>query len=369
MTIVDILQSLVKCKSISPIDDGAIDYCESFLMALGFKTQKLLFGDTANLYAKFDQDQSKENLCFAGHVDVVPPLSGWSVDPFSLTIKNGKAFGRGTNDMKGPLAACLLAVHDLVLSKSIPNNRSVSFILTSDEEIMGGNGTKKVVESLKAASEKVDYCILCESSSPTGCGEYIKIGCRGSLNVELISEGQQRHVATTSNKNHIHDLVGVLNNLASTKLDQGTKLFPPSSLQITSVDVGNDVRNIVPTTASAKLNIRFNDAWTKESLIEHIEKNTPNMKVIFETFDEAFISAQQNFIDSLCVIIKNTTKKQVQVGTNGGNSDAIFLRELAQTVEIGSPLVNAHILDEFILLNDLNILYNIYKNILLNSFA
>lgn len=374
--IIKILENLVAFRSVSPQDDGAIDYCMNFLQNLGFSCKKLSFGGVNNLYARIGN--APKNLCFAGHVDVVPPLHGWSTDPFTLTLKNNElAFGRGVNDMKGPLAACLSAISDVVSQKQLPlDDISLSIMLTSDEEIMGVNGTQSVVKFLKDCGEKITGCVLCESCSPDGdnsTGEYIKIGCRGSLNIDITSRGPQCHVATAKSVgNHLHAFVTMINNLCNTKLDDGNEMFAASSIQLTSLDTSNNkVRNIVPPFAQALLNVRFNNIWTLDTIEQHITKfvqaHDGNFEITYQRFGNSFIGSSDKFIEKLKLIIENTSQIQrsISAGTDGGNSDALFIRELCDVVEIGSQICNAHIVDEYIKISELEKLYAIYKEIIL----
>lgn len=364
--IIDILKKLVSFESITPNSAGAIEYCSEFLSKLGFECEILKFGNVSNLYAKFGNFE--KNFCFAGHVDVVPPLDGWRSDPFELKLVDEKCFGRGTNDMKGPLASCLLAVSDFLNQNTV--NFSISFILTSDEEIMGTNGTRKVVDFLKQRGEKITACVLCESCSPAASGEYIKIGCRGSLNVDLKSSGKQCHVASTDKfGNHLNKFISLLNKIADLKFDDGNENFSPTNLEITSVDVGNIVRNIVPAKISAKMNIRFNDEWNFDTLEDFVRSNLyDDIEVGFERFGTPFVGASEKFTNFLKNSVKCSIGKNPEVGTSGGNSDAVSLRELSDVVEIGSPLENAHTIDEYITIADLAKLYKIYFN-LMTDFA
>ncbi len=365
MEILGILKKLINCKSITPNDDGAIQFCSDFLDKIGFQTQILNFHNVKNLYAKFGNFD--KNICFAGHVDVVSPLEGWHSDPFTLDIRAGKAYGRGANDMKGPLSACLLAISESI--NSLSNNLSISVLLTSDEELMGNFGTKSVVEYLKKHSEKIDLCVLCESSSPAGVAEYIKIGCRGSLNIKLTSTGEQCHVVMAPIiGNHMHNLVKILNELCNTPLDMGNEKFEPSSLQITSIDsFQNMVRNIVPPLAEVFLNIRFNDNWTFNSLEKYIASKTKKLKVEFERFGSPFIGCSDMVARKLQTIIEGVIRKKPQIGTRGGNSDALFLKEITNVVEVGSALSEAHIVDEYIKLEDLETLKRVYTEIIKNA--
>ncbi|MBR1944636.1 MAG: succinyl-diaminopimelate desuccinylase [Alphaproteobacteria bacterium] len=357
---VDILRSLVKCKSITPNSDGAIEYCHDLLTSWGFISKIYNHGPVLNLYAKYGN--GNKNICIAGHIDVVPPIGNWSYNPWELTNSNGKLYGRGTNDMKGPLSAALVAIHDYIKNNQ---HTSISVMLTSDEEVMTDNGMKSLVKELIAHNEKIHYCILSESCSKGNAGEYIKIGCKGSLNIDLTSNGEQCHVA--SGNNHINNFILLLNNLVNIPLDNGNERFEKSIINITSIDTGNDTRNIVPPSIQAKLNIRFNDNWTHDSLEQYIiSKLSNNITCRFQRFGNPFIGASIEYQTKLKYIIERTLNKKVEIGTYGGNSDALSLHDITEVVEIGSPLAQAHIVDEYITIDDMNKLYNIYKAILEN---
>ena len=359
-----LLSDLVSFKTITPNGEDAIDYCSAFLERLGFNCQKLVFGEVSNLYAKFGN--SDKNICFAGHIDVVPPQGGWDSDPFVLTERNGRLYGRGTNDMKGPLSAGLLAIADFLNSTN--PDFSISVLLTCDEEIMGDNGTTKVVDFLQSHSEKIKGCVLCESCSPGRSGEYIKIGCRGSLNIDFRSVGDQCHVVNGKKfGNHLHEFVEFLSRFSKTALDSGNSKFSPSDIEMTSIDIGNPVRNIVPQEAVAKFNIRFNDIWTFDKLEAFICSLLPqNISVSFERFGFPFIGADDQFVGFLSKCLAETLGFNPEIGTVGGNSDALSIHRITNVVEIGSPINEAHIVNEFILKDDLVKLRKIYLNILRN---
>ena len=360
---IDILKKLVSFKSVTPNSDGAIEYCYKLLTSWGFDAHIYNYGPVSNLYAKYTI--GNKNICMAGHVDVVPAIGSllltasehaWQYNPWELTENNGKLYGRGTNDMKGPLSAALAAIYYYINNNP---KSSISVMLTSDEEIMTDNGMKSLVKELIKNNEKIDYCILCESCSKGSSGEYIKIGCRGSLNIDLISHGEQCHVA--SGNNHINKFMSLLNNLVNNDLNNSTVI------NITSIDVGNGIRNIVPLSAHAKLNIRFNNNWTHDSLEQYIiSKLSNNIEYKFERFGYPFIGASIEYQNKLKYIIENTLNKSVEIGTYGGNSDALSIHNITEVVEIGSPLAQAHIVDEYITVEDMKKLYTIYKAILEN---
>ncbi len=357
-----LLADLIHFKSITPNGDEAIKYCSRFLKDLGFRCLILKFGDVSNLYAKLGN--FPKNLCFAGHIDVVPPLDNWESDPFELRENNGLLYGRGTNDMKGPLASCLFAISEYIKDNKNPNF-SISVILTSDEEIMGENGTKKVIRYLKEKNEKITGCVLCESCSPKESGEYIKIGCRGSLNIDVKSNGPQCHVVSgKSFGNHLHDFVEKISNFCKIELDKGNSNFSPSDIELTSIDAKNEIRNIIPSEIVAKFNIRFNDLWNFDKLEDFVKKAFPNLTLTFERFGTPFVGADSDFIGFLSKSLTKTLRKFPEIGTMGGNSDAVSIKELTNVVEIGSPIANAHIVNEFISINDLLKLKKIYYNII-----
>ena len=360
-----ILADLVSFKTITPNGGNAINYCSEFLSNLGFKCSILKFGIVSNLYAKYGN--FPQNICFAGHIDVVPPLGRWETNPFILTERNGKLYGRGTCDMKGGIATVLAAITEY-LSQNKPNF-SISVMLTSDEEIMSSDGTKSVVEYLKSQNEKITGCVLCESCSPEKAGEYIKIGCRGSININLTSQGTQCHVINgIKYGNHLHSFVKLLSKIVSEKLDDGNECFDRSDIELTSIDVANKVCNIIPPFATAKLNIRFNNNWTSQQLIDYIDNIvSPSVVAKYECCGEAFIGSNMNFINFCLNAVKQCTNGAVSFGTKGGNSDAQFIKDITQVVEIGSSIREAHIANEFISISDLELMKKIYKKILIES--
>jgi succinyl-diaminopimelate desuccinylase len=289
-----------------------------------------------------------------------------------MLIEAGRVYGRGANDMKGTLASCLIAIQEFACEKIRPCG-SISLMLTSDEEIMGEKGTKRLVEHLAAKGTKIDGCVLCESCSPGASGEYVKVGCKGSLNVAITSRGEQMHVAQAGViGNHIHGFVAYLQEISSRNLDSGTARFDKSFSNITSIDVGNAVRNIAPAEAKALLNIRFNDAWTFDTLEQYLidhAKPYPGLSFSFERFGEPFLGAGAEFIEFLSKSVEKVIKRKPAIGTCGGNSDALFIRQLTDVAEIGSPLSGAHIANEYISLEDLFVLKRIYKQIMIDFFS
>ena len=362
----EILQKLVACRSISPHDGGAIDYCAKFLQNIGFACHVTQFGDIKNLYAKYGHGD--DCLCFAGHVDVVPPFSGWESDPFCLVVSHDKAIGRGTNDMKGPLAAVLKAISDADLT-----NKTISVMLTSDEEIMGEYGTNSIVNFLLQKNEKITGCVLCESCAKGNAGEYVKIGCKGSLSVDVMSKQEQCHVSIARySGNCVNNLISFLNDLLP-DLDDGSENFEPSSAQLTYLQTPDvKSRNVVPNQAMALLNIRFSDRWSFDSLENHIMSmaaKKSGITVEFLRCKEPFIGSTERWTKMLQNSVHRAIGVRPECGTYGGNSDAVFIRKLCPVAEIGSSIHNAHISNEYITLQDLNKLYTIYSQIIEDFFA
>lgn len=358
-----ILNNLIEIPSITPNGIEILNYISKLLTSWGFHCRIFQSQYVFNLYAKLNKEGI--NLCFAGHVDVVPPLGNWTYNPWKLTENQGKIYGRGTNDMKGPLAAALAAIYDFINNDS--NKKiTLSVMLTTDEEIMTNNGMAFLINELKNQNEIIDFCILSESCSPERSGEYIKIGCKGSLNIDLIGKYYQHHVADIK-ENNLHSFLHAVNNLVSAKLDDGTDQFEPSRMQLTSIDVGNSIRNIIPSLITAKLNVRFNDLWTHQTLEKYIKDLLPNtIDVQFQSFSYPFIGASTQYCYKLKKILTDLLHTDINIGTFGGNSDAISIHTLTEVVEIGSPLAQAHIVDEYILKDDLSKLFNIYRAIMNN---
>ena len=268
-------KELIKFPSVTPIDAGIIRFLEKKLKSIGFKTKILEFKDknskpVKNIYARLGN--KTPNLCYAGHVDVVPPgnVKDWSSDPFKPTVKNGKLIGRGASDMKTSVASFIAAASDFVISKK-DFKGSISLLITGDEEGIAINGTKKVVEYLKKKKEKINFCIVGEPTNPLRMGEMIKIGRRGSMTGYLSVFGKMGHVAYSHIAiNPSTCIVNILKNLKQLKLDNGSKNFQPSNLEITKININNTADNVIPGEAFATFNIRFNDKHNSNSLKKKI---------------------------------------------------------------------------------------------------
>ena len=278
MKIFDDLQlakELIKFPTVTPVDAGIMKFLEKKLKLIGFKTKILEFKDgnstsVKNIYARLGT--KGPNFCYAGHVDVVPPgnLKNWSSNPFKPTIKNGRLIGRGASDMKSSVASFIAAVSDFA-SKNKKFKGSISLLITGDEEGIAINGTKKVVEYLKRKKEKINFCLVGEPTNPSHMGEMIKIGRRGSITGYLSIFGKMGHVAYSHKAvNPSTCIVDILKNLKQLRLDNGSKNFQPSNLEVTKISIDNSADNVIPGDAYATFNIRFNDRHSSNKLKKKI---------------------------------------------------------------------------------------------------
>jgi succinyl-diaminopimelate desuccinylase, proteobacterial clade len=368
---IELTQALIRCPSITPLEAGALDVVQGVLTSLGFSCHRVPFGEAGpgrvdNLYARFGSEQP--NLCFAGHVDVVPPgaLDTWSVDPFSATIENGRLFGRGAADMKAAIASFVAAVAAFLDERGPNLHGSLSLLLTCDEEGPAVDGTVRVLQWLVARNEQLDACIVGEPTNPRVLGEMIKIGRRGSLNAWMTVLGIQGHAAYPElADNPIPKLLNVLRTLQSTPLDNGSKYFQPSTLTITSVDVGNPVTNLIPSEARAQLNIRFNDLHTASSLRAWLDEacagSAGRHALRVECSGEAFVTEPGRLTDLMMAAVRRVTGRKPQLSTSGGTSDARFIKDHCPVVEFGMTTETAHKVDESVALDDILALTAIYR--------
>jgi len=367
-------KELIRRPSITPKDAGAISILAKNLRSLGFKCELINFQNIKNLYAKLGD--SSPNFCYAGHTDVVPPgnISDWSVNPFKPAVKNNKLIGRGANDMKASIA-CFVAAVSRFKSKKFKG--SISLLITGDEEGMAVNGTKKVVEYLKKKGEKINFCIVGEPTNPNKLGEMIKIGRRGSMTGRLNIIGTQGHVAYPHRANNpSHTMVKILKKIKELKLDSGTKNFQPSNLEVTKINIDNHADNVIPGSAHAVFNIRFNDKHSSSSLKRKLnmifksmsKKTKCKFKINYEVSGEAFLTKPNKTTYMVQNTIKKITKIKPKLSTAGGTSDARFIRKIAPCLEFGLVGKTMHKVDESVPLSDLKKLSNIYLNILNNYF-
>ena len=369
-------KELIRRPSITPKDAGAISLLAKNLRSLGFKCQIINYKNIKNLYAKLGK--SSPNFCYAGHTDVVPPgnISDWSVNPFRPVVKNNKLIGRGANDMKASIACFVAAVSKFKL-KNKKFKGSISLLITGDEEGVAINGTKKVVKYLKRKREKINFCLVGEPTNPNKLGEMIKIGRRGSVTGRLSVIGTQGHVAYPHRANNpSNTMVKILKKIKEIKLDKGTKNFQPSNLEITKISIDNHADNVIPGSAEAVFNIRFNNKHSSSSLKRKLNTIFRSMtkrakckfNVRYEVSGEAFLTRPNKTTFMIQKTIKEITKINPKLATTGGTSDARFIRKIAPCLEFGLVGKTMHKIDESVPLSDLKKLTNIYFNILLNYF-
>lgn len=372
------LKELVRCPSVTPIDAGAQDFLAETLEKLGFRVERVTFGEgnaaVPNLYARIGE--SGPNLCFAGHTDVVPPGSAdlWSTDPFGAEERDGLIYGRGTADMKGGVAAFVAAAAQYLGEHGAPENGSISLLITGDEEGDAVNGTVKVLEWLDAKGEKLDACIVGEPTCREAMGDIIKIGRRGSMNGHLTVFGVQGHSGYPHlADNPLEKMVGMLDALISHRLDEGTEFFQPSTLALTSVDTGNPATNVIPARAEARFNIRFNDTHTSDSLTawlhETLSAVSKDYELDIKVSGESFLTPPGDLSDLLQNVVSRHCGITPKLDTGGGTSDARFICHYCPVVEFGLAGQTMHKADEHIVAADLDTLVAIYHDVIKEYFS
>jgi succinyl-diaminopimelate desuccinylase len=370
---------LIRRPSVTPRDEGALDIVAGHLEDLGFTCHRLVFGgddsdEIVNLYARLGQ--GRPNLCFAGHTDVVPPgdHEAWSLDPFGADLRDGALWGRGAVDMKGAIAAFIAAVQRWLGEHAPGFAGSISLLITGDEEAAGLNGTRKVLEWLAARGEALDACIVGEPTSATVLGDMIKIGRRGSLTGRLTVDGVQGHTAYPHlADNAAHHLIAMLHALTTADLDHGSEHFQPSTLQVSTIDIGNPAANVIPASARAVFNVRFNDRWTGESLkrwiAERLDAEGGRHALEIAVSGESFLASPGIVSDPLAEAIRRVTGRVPELSTTGGTSDARFIHAYCPVAEFGLVGRTMHKVDERVDLADLAALTEIYRTFLDLFFA
>ena len=357
-----IAAALIRCRSITPADDGAQDLLAGVLAGMGFAVHRLRFGQTDNLYAR--HGTARPHLCFAGHTDVVPPGQAWTEDPFAAASRDGVLYGRGACDMKGALAAFIAAAaHHRAANTT---GGSLSLLITGDEEGDATDGTVRVVDWMQAHGEQPDFCLLGEPTNPTAIGQMVKIGRRGSLNATLTVRGIQGHTGYPDRAdNPLPRLVAALAAVTRHRLDEGTSRFEPSGLQLTSIDVGNPATNVIPAAGTAHLNIRFNDLHTGASLSDWLHTTiaplAPGYDLRVHISGEPFLTEPGPALHLLTAAIVRITGRTPALDTGGGTSDARFIARLCPVAEFGLVGATMHQTDECVRLDDLALLTRIYR--------
>ncbi|MCW2306536.1 succinyl-diaminopimelate desuccinylase [Rhodobium gokarnense] len=375
-------RDLLGCPSVTPEEGGALAYLDEVLSAAGFTVHRMVFSepgtpDVENLYARIGS--GAPHLTFAGHTDVVPvgDAAHWSHDPFAGTIVDGVLYGRGAVDMKGGIAAFLAAALRF-LEKNDGFSGSISFLITGDEEGPAVNGTRKLLDWCTARGEAFDAAIVGEPTNPETLGDAIKIGRRGSLSATLTVTGTQGHAAYQHlADNPIPGIVRLIDALIAEPLDGGTEHFQPSNLEVTSIDVGNPAFNVIPAKATARFNIRFNDTWTTESLkawltetLDAAAGNSIRYDLAFEpAVSDVFRTEASDLIGTLSDAIAEVIGRRPELSTNGGTSDARFIKDVCPVVEFGLVGQTMHQVDERVPTADLDRLSAIYERFLDGFFA
>jgi succinyl-diaminopimelate desuccinylase len=367
----ELAQALIRCASVTPADAGAQAVLGAALERLGFRVTRLRFGEIENLFARIGD--AGPHFCFAGHTDVVPAgAASWRREPFGAEVRDGVLYGRGACDMKGGIAAFVAAVAQH-LATDKPRG-SISLLITGDEEGVAVDGTVKVLDWMRANGQVPDFCLVGEPTCPVRLGDMIKIGRRGSLNAKITVLGTQGHVAYPQRAdNPVHRLVRALVALIAAPLDAGNEWFQPSSLQLTSIDVGNSATNLIPAGARAALNIRFNDqhsgaslsAWLRAALAQHAE----SFELDIAISGESFLTKPGELVEKLRRAVARETGVEPKLDTGGGTSDARFIASYCPVAEFGLVGATMHQADECVPVEELRQLARTYRGVLAEFLA
>lgn len=373
MSVVALTKQLISCPSITPQEAGCHDVITTWLANLGFVIEKLSFGQVENLWAKWGTRGPL--LVFAGHSDVVPPgdENAWRFPPFEPTEKDGFLYGRGAVDMKGGLAAMMIAVAQF-LKKHPDFPGSLAFLITSDEEGASIDGTRRVIEILQHRNEKIAYCIIGEPASEHRLGDQIRIGRRGSLHGKLVVYGKQGHIAyPVVGQNPLHSCLALLQALVTTPWDQGNAFFPPTSFQLSNIQGGTGALNMTPSQIEIYFNLRFSSEVTALQLQQRVEQMIKNHSLVYDLqwtlSGEPFLTPQGKLLAAATEAIQDLMGVAPQLSTGGGTSDGRFIAVTgAEIVEVGLIHATAHQRDEKVALEDLENLPAIYEGILTKLF-
>ncbi|XPF95564.1 succinyl-diaminopimelate desuccinylase [Colwellia sp. RE-S-Sl-9] len=369
--VIELTKDLISRKSVTPEDAGCQDLISNRLGAIGFNNESMVFEDTTNLWSrKGTQDPV---FCFAGHTDVVPAgnLDLWNTPPYEPTIIDGMLYGRGAADMKGSLAAMIIATERFVAD--YPDHKgSITYLITSDEEGPFINGTTRVIDTLEARNEKITYCIVGEPSSTNEVGDIIKNGRRGSISGELTIHGKQGHVAYPEHvKNPIHSAMPALAELSQCHWDEGNDFFPATSFQISNLNSGTGATNVVPGHITALFNLRYSTELTDQIIVDKVHAILDKYNFEYDinwTFNgKPFITEPGPWLDAVTNAIETTMGKPTLLSTAGGTSDGRFIAPTgAKVIELGPCNATIHQVNESVSCSDLNNLVDIYYQSLVN---
>lgn len=363
-------KDLIARPSITPADEGCQRVIAERLAARGFSCETLVFEDTTNLWARYGT--GKPVFCFAGHTDVVPPgdPNDWDTPPFEPTIKDGMLMGRGAADMKGSLAAMVVAVEQFLVKNTQPLPFDIAFLITSDEEGPFINGTKRVIETLEQREEKIAWCIVGEPSSTERIADVIKNGRRGSLTGDLVVHGVQGHVAYPHlARNPVHEAAVALHELATEQWDDGNDYFPPTTFQISNLHAGTGAGNVIPGRLDVQFNFRFSTELTAEKIKQRVnallDRNKLDYQLNWKLNGPPFLTEPGTLVDAVQSAVVRHCQQPAALSTAGGTSDGRFIAPTgAQVIELGPVNATIHKVNECVRVDDLNTLTAIYRDTL-----
>jgi len=369
--VIELTKALISRESVTPEDAGCQKLMAELLAKSGFSNESMIFDDTTNLWSR--RGSATPLFCFAGHTDVVPAgnLALWQSPPFEPTIDDGMLVGRGAADMKGSLAAMLIATEKFV--NDYPDHKgSIAYLVTSDEEGPFINGTTRVIDTLEARNEKIDYCIVGEPTSSNKTGDVVKNGRRGSISGELTIHGKQGHVAYPEHvKNPIHFAMPALAELSQLHWDSGNQYFPETSFQLSNIQSGSGATNVVPGHLTALFNLRYSTELTDQLIVDKVNEVLNKHQLDFEiqwTYNgKPFITEPGTLVDGVAKAIKTVTNIDTELSTSGGTSDGRFIAPTgAQVIELGPCNATIHQVNESVSCEDLELLVDIYYHSLIN---
>lgn len=370
----ELTQDLMARRSVTPADEGCQDVMTRRLAAAGFQIERLRYGNVENFWAR--RGTAGPLFCFAGHTDVVPtgPLEEWRSDPFAPAVRDGVLYGRGAADMKSGLAAMVTASEEFV--RAHPEHKgSIAFLITSDEEGPSVDGTKRVMETLSARNERIDWCVVGEPSSEKSIGDTIKVGRRGSFSGRLTVHGVQGHVAYPQlAENPVHSFAPALAELVKREWDKGTEHFQPTTFQVSNLNAGTGAPNVIPGELKARFNLRYSPVQTLEGLKETVEgilrKHGVKFTIEWYLSGEPFYTAPGTFSEAVGAAVEEVTGTRPRYSTGGGTSDGRFIAPTgAQVVELGVVNASIHKVNECVRVSEIDALHRMYVNVLRNLLA